>query len=68
MKSDNHLFDKLPFGGYCPNCDHTPVTFYYTDSGMKRGKYKCPKCNRDTVWAMGKAESAADVIKRLWVE
>lgn len=67
VKSDNYLFDELPFGAICPTCNYCPVTFYDTHNDKKGGMYKCPDCGRDTVWKIGKALSIEEVLQKIGV-
>lgn len=42
----------IPVGETCPDCNE-PLpfeAFYETAEDQMRGKYKCPKCGRDTGW------------------
>lgn len=64
IKAENHLFNELPFGGYCPKCGGD-VTFYNTAKNKQSGRYKCIKCSRDTVWAQGKALTIDKILAKL---
>jgi transposase-like protein len=45
----------------CPDCKGQ-IELYDTNATGTGGRYRCKQCGRDTVWAVGKAISFAEII------
>ena len=57
-----HEQNMLDWG--CPECGGE-IELYDTNSSGTGGKYRCKACQRDTVWAVGKAMSFTEVMKEM---
>ena len=48
----------------CPECG-SEVEYYDTAKDGRSGRYRCPSCGRDTVWAQAKGYSIFEVMDRM---
>jgi predicted RNA-binding Zn-ribbon protein involved in translation (DUF1610 family) len=48
----------------CPDCAGD-IELYDTNATGTGGRYRCKKCGRDTVWAIGKKVSILDVLTEM---
>lgn len=64
IEKDMNKHEQQMIDMCCPECG-SDIKLYDTAKDGRSGRYKCPSCGRDTVWAVAKSMSMSDVLKKM---